>query len=155
MKEIFKAMIFSMGIVSCSLAISADEPPKPIARVYDSFIYERDLEVPLKLLQENRQKFSKEPYESWEKEYKLNLLDGLMWRFLSDHFLSEQGIKPTQDEIESFVSFSKAQDSVRLDEFQEERREILEKLQAPNLKEGEKILYPNIWRSSIILFNKS
>ena len=138
MKEIFKAMIVSMGIVSCSLAISADEPPKPIARVYDSFIYEKDLEVPLKLLQENRQKLSKESYENWEKEYKLNLLEGLMWRSLSDHFLSEQGIKPIQDEIEAFVSFLKVQDSVQLDKFQKERREILEKLKAPNLKEGEK-----------------
>lgn len=134
---IILSIIFFL-LTTSSVSLAEEMEDKPIASVFDRFIYNSDLLPEKEILDRYRANLSKDEFDQWEQENQNKALEALIHSALQEQLMVEMGMVPTENEIQLFIDFSLKQEETRLEEFQSQRDNLLKELQAEGLEESKR-----------------
>jgi hypothetical protein len=109
-----KQFILSLGLIAGILATpagiqaastTADDPA--VAVVYGQKVYNRDLQLPAKFAPQPEEGATPAEIAALELDTRRQMLATGIWQEARKHYLSKNGLEPTEAEIDSYVEFSK------------------------------------------------
>jgi len=93
--------------IQAAPAAPATDDDKPVAVVYGEKVYNRDLELPANLAPQPEEGASPAEIAALDLDTRRQMLATGIWQEARKHYLSKNGLEPTQAEIDSYVEFSK------------------------------------------------
>jgi len=135
---IFGLIITYFFTVPGASGVLASEQAKPLARVYATYIYEKDITLPDKSTASKRKQLTKDKYKKWYADYQQKIFAAIFMRRLQDAFLKQKNNEPTEAEIQSHITFMAKAKKGQLARYLKQREGVVKDLQAPDLNEKKK-----------------
>jgi len=134
----FAVMTFIMMVIGPICGYGETDQGPPIARVYDQSIYEADILPHDRYAENQRSKLSPEEYRRWEDDYKRKRLSQRIYAVLQDHFLKEEHMEPTEEDIHLQMDTMREIQATELERLQSQREELVLQLKAEDLKDAQR-----------------
>jgi len=107
----------------------------PIAEVYGKKVYPRDVQLPQQMLETNKKGVSTGEYAKWKQDGMRQMLAYEVMEEARKRFLKEQGLEPTQQEIDSYIDFLYRSAEADRKRRMKERARLKKQLKQPELSE--------------------
>lgn len=111
---------------------------KPVAKVFDQFIYPSAITAPAEIIDRNRAQMADDEFKLWKADFEIRMLEALIFEKLEKRLLDEMQMNPKAEEIEALVIFLNQKEEARMGELEAQQKDLQAQLQAADLTEIKK-----------------